>query len=113
MTTITEDIPAEDYNPAMYELLKTVNDPAALRQLDRRQLQQLADELRASGCVVIIVPASEFVEHIKSKFIAQIQKFHVWWIMRHAHGIAVHVLDGLNVKPMHGLAQATTGIRPE
>src|SRR6186997_1112287 len=47
MTTITEDIPAQDYNPAMFELLKTVNDPAALRQLDRRQLHQLATELRA------------------------------------------------------------------
>ncbi len=31
----------------MYELLKTVNDPAELRALDRRQLPQLADELRA------------------------------------------------------------------
>jgi 1-deoxy-D-xylulose-5-phosphate synthase len=47
MSTIIGDIPAEDYNPAMYELLKTVNDPAALRQLDGRQLHQLAAELRA------------------------------------------------------------------
>ncbi len=31
----------------MYELLKTVNDPAELRKLDKKQLQQLADELRA------------------------------------------------------------------
>ncbi|MEW5862309.1 MAG: 1-deoxy-D-xylulose-5-phosphate synthase [Pseudomonadota bacterium] len=31
----------------MYELLRTVNDPADLRRLDRRQLRQLADELRA------------------------------------------------------------------
>jgi len=31
----------------MYELLKTVNDPAALRRLDHRQLHQLAVELRA------------------------------------------------------------------
>ena len=37
----------KDYNPAMYELLKTVNDPAELRKLDRKQLGQLADELRA------------------------------------------------------------------
>ncbi len=36
-----------DYNPAMYELLKTVNDPAELRKLDRKGLGQLADELRA------------------------------------------------------------------
>src|SRR6202012_2744167 len=30
----------------MYDLLKTIDDPAALRRLDRRQLQPLADELR-------------------------------------------------------------------
>jgi 1-deoxy-D-xylulose-5-phosphate synthase len=35
------------YDPAAYALLKTVADPAALRGLDRRGLQQLADELRA------------------------------------------------------------------
>ncbi|HKI63524.1 MAG TPA: 1-deoxy-D-xylulose-5-phosphate synthase N-terminal domain-containing protein, partial [Burkholderiales bacterium] len=31
----------------MYELLRTIDDPAALRQLERKQLKQLADELRA------------------------------------------------------------------
>ncbi|HXM83511.1 MAG TPA: 1-deoxy-D-xylulose-5-phosphate synthase [Burkholderiales bacterium] len=31
----------------MYELLKTIDDPAQLRSLERKQLQQLADELRA------------------------------------------------------------------
>src|SRR6266581_3987373 len=30
----------------MYELLKTIDDPAALRSLDRKQLPQLAEELR-------------------------------------------------------------------
>ena len=47
MAAITGDLPAEGYNPSMYELLKTVNDPAELRQLDRKQLHQLAEELRA------------------------------------------------------------------
>ena len=47
MAAITGDLPAEGYNPSMYELLKTVNDPAELRQLERKQLRQLADELRA------------------------------------------------------------------
>ena len=47
MATITEDLGELPYNPAMYELLKTVDDPARLRALDRRQLGQLADELRA------------------------------------------------------------------
>src|SRR5579864_4448126 len=48
------DLPGEEsdagtpeYDPAAYALLKTVADPAALRGLDRRGLQQLADELRA------------------------------------------------------------------
>ncbi|HLS86830.1 MAG TPA: 1-deoxy-D-xylulose-5-phosphate synthase [Burkholderiales bacterium] len=31
----------------MYELLKTIDDPSALRRLDRRQLPQLVEELRA------------------------------------------------------------------
>ena len=35
------------YNPAMFELLNTINDPAELRRLDRKALKQLADELRA------------------------------------------------------------------
>src|SRR5262245_1025586 len=46
MSSVIGDLPA-DYNPAMFELLKTINDPAQLRALDRRQLGQLADELRA------------------------------------------------------------------
>ena len=34
-----------DYDPRAYELLKTIDGPAALRALDRRGLQRLADEL--------------------------------------------------------------------
>src|SRR6266702_4066493 len=37
---------SREYDPAAYELLKTIDDPAALRSLDRRGLQRLADELR-------------------------------------------------------------------
>ncbi len=47
MTTITGELLADGYNPSMFELLKAVNDPAELRRLDRKQLPQLADELRA------------------------------------------------------------------
>ena len=51
MATITGELPAggnaAGYNPSMYELLKTIDDPSQLRALDRRQLGQLADELRA------------------------------------------------------------------
>ena len=48
-TTLTGDgeLAPEGYNTSMYELLRTVNDPAELRKLDRKQLHQLADELRA------------------------------------------------------------------
>ena len=34
-------------SPVAYELLQTINDPADLRQLDRKALGQLATELRA------------------------------------------------------------------
>ena len=37
---------SNEYDPSAYELLKTIDDPAALRKLDRRGLQRLADELR-------------------------------------------------------------------
>src|SRR5215470_3377277 len=47
MATITEELPAAGYNPSMYELLKTIDDPTRLRALERNQLPQLADELRA------------------------------------------------------------------
>ena len=47
MATITEELPADGYNPSMYELLKTIDEPSQLRSLERKQLQQLADELRA------------------------------------------------------------------
>src|SRR5436305_8094904 len=47
MATIIETLGEASYDPVRYELLKTIDDPARLRTLDRRQLGQLADELRA------------------------------------------------------------------
>jgi len=55
MATIIGELPADDasrpnsggYNPSMYELLKTIDEPAQLRSLERKQLGLLADELRA------------------------------------------------------------------
>src|SRR5690349_22232988 len=47
MSTLTEELPAEGFDPTMYELLKTIDDPAQLRALERKQLRPLADELRA------------------------------------------------------------------
>jgi 1-deoxy-D-xylulose-5-phosphate synthase len=52
----------QEYDPAMYELLKTVNSPAELRALERRQLVQLADELRA----FIIESVSQTGGHLSS-----------------------------------------------
>src|SRR5262245_41544022 len=47
MATIIGELPADGGNPAGYELLKSIGDPADLRALDRRQLDQLVAELRA------------------------------------------------------------------
>lgn len=46
MAAITHELPADGGNPG-YELLRTIDDPAQLRALERRQLGQLATELRA------------------------------------------------------------------
>ena len=47
MSTLSEELPADGGKPMTFELLKTIDDPAQLRALDRRQLAQLATELRA------------------------------------------------------------------
>jgi 1-deoxy-D-xylulose-5-phosphate synthase len=47
MSSLTEELPAGGYNPAMYELLKTIDDPSQLRALERKDLHRLAEELRA------------------------------------------------------------------
>ena len=47
MAALTGELADDGYNPSMYELLKTIDDPAQLRALERPQLRQLADELRA------------------------------------------------------------------
>ena len=47
MAAITHELPADGGNPAGYPLLKTIDDPAQLRALERRQLPQLVAELRA------------------------------------------------------------------
>src|SRR3954466_12076161 len=47
MASITGELAAEGFDPSMYELLKTIHEPAELRALERRELGQLADELRA------------------------------------------------------------------
>ena len=46
MAAITHELPADGGNPG-YDLLRTIDDPAQLRALERRQLGQLATELRA------------------------------------------------------------------
>jgi 1-deoxy-D-xylulose-5-phosphate synthase len=47
VAAITHELPADGGNPPGYELLKTIDDPSQLRALERKQLGQLATELRA------------------------------------------------------------------
>jgi len=47
VVAITGELPAGGYNSEMYELLRTINDPADLRGLERKDLHRLAEELRA------------------------------------------------------------------
>ena len=52
----------KEFDPAMYELLKTINAPADLRALERPALGQLAEELRA----YIIESVSQTGGHLSS-----------------------------------------------
>ena len=54
--------PQGQFDPKMYELLKTVNSPVELRALERRQLSRLAEELRA----YIIESVSQTGGHLSS-----------------------------------------------
>ena len=47
MSILSEALPAGGYNPSMFELLKTIDDPSQLRTLGRKDLHRLAEELRA------------------------------------------------------------------
>jgi 1-deoxy-D-xylulose-5-phosphate synthase len=47
MAAITHELPADGGDPTSYALLKSIDDPAQLRALERKQLAQLATELRA------------------------------------------------------------------
>ena len=47
MAAISHELPADGGEPASYALLRTIDDPAQLRALERKQLGQLAEELRA------------------------------------------------------------------
>src|SRR5205814_8308509 len=51
-----------EYDPAAYELLKTIDDPGALRALDRLGLRRLADELRT----LILESVSQTGGHLAS-----------------------------------------------
>jgi 1-deoxy-D-xylulose-5-phosphate synthase len=47
MAAISHELPADGGEPASYALLRTIDDPSQLRALERKQLGQLAAELRA------------------------------------------------------------------
>jgi 1-deoxy-D-xylulose-5-phosphate synthase len=47
MAAIPHELPADGGNPTSYALLKSIDEPAQLRALERKQLAQLATELRA------------------------------------------------------------------
>ena len=57
-----QEFEAKEFDPAMYELLKTIDSPADLRSLERRELAQLAEELRA----YIIESVSQTGGHLSS-----------------------------------------------
>ncbi len=101
-----------EYDPAMYELLKTVNSPAELRALDRKALAQLADELRA----FIIESVSKTGGHLSSNlgtveltvalhYVFDTPRDRLVWDVGHqtyAHKILTGRREGMARLRMHG-----------
>ncbi len=96
----------------MYELLKTINSPGELRALDRRQLAQLADELRA----FIIESVSQTGGHLSSNlgtveltialhYVFDTPRDRLVWDVGHqtyAHKILTGRREGMARLRMHG-----------
>mgnify|MGYP001586261221 CR=1 FL=1 len=99
-------------DPAMYELLNTISSPAELRALERRQLAQLAEELRA----YIIESVSQTGGHLSSNlgtveltialhYVFDTPNDRLVWDVGHqtyAHKILTGRRDGMARLRMHG-----------
>ena len=73
----------------------------------------LMDKTMSSQCVIWVLPSGQFVDHIEAKRIARIQEEDIRRIVRHTHGIHVHVLDKVYVLYGESLAARTPVIRTE
>src|SRR5690606_25635443 len=70
-------------------------------------------QLLAHLGIISRLPSPQFIENEQSQGITQVQKFRIRWIVRHPHGIHVHVLYECNIVEMNLPAQRTTRLRPK
>ena len=70
-------------------------------------------QLCAYGGVVGMLPAAQFVQHVQAQLVASLQEVLIRRVVRHAHGVHVHVLHQVHVSAADGLAQSAAGVRPE
>jgi hypothetical protein len=60
-------------------------------------LDHLLYELSADPCVVLGMPSSELVENIQAQFVAGVEEVAVWRIVAGTNGVAVHLLDEVDI----------------
>ena len=70
-------------------------------------------QLCAYGGIVGMLPAAQFVQHVQAQLVASLQEVLIRRVVRHAHGVHVHVLHQVYVSAADGLAQRAAGVRPE
>ena len=70
-------------------------------------------QLCAYGGVVGVLPAAQLVQHVQAQLVASLQEVLIRRVVRHAHGVHVHVLHQVHVSAADGLAQRAAGVRPE
>src|SRR5213594_2444817 len=73
----------------------------------------LANQSATSGCVVGVMPAREFIQHIKTQFVARFQKMNIRRIVRHTNGVHVHLFDQLYIVIADLFAEGTSCVGPK
>jgi len=87
--------------------------PEENRRMVHVAFHHFLHQLRTDDIVVVVMPAADLIEDVKTQLIAQIQKLLIRRIVRHADGVHVRIFHRVDVKPVDSLAQAAPGIRPE
>src|SRR6478672_6366807 len=60
-----------------------------------------------------MMPTTEFIQDVETKFIARFKEVRVGWIVRHTHRVHIHLFDQLHIVVADLLAESACSLGPE